>query len=160
MKDDKFAVIANSNKSCQVAIKTPWGSKTERIEMKNIEMQGTVLAGLKCSVSIDTIGKEFLDNTHDVTFRYKNCVTLPPLSLIDDIICVTNCSKDSIIINSIIQSKLQGKQLFVDTDGVVFNDIFGILEKQVKAAKVMMKITRNRKLIIENSSILGSQAHL
>ena len=87
-------------------------------------------------------------------------MTLPLLSLIDDIICVTNCSKDSIIINSIIQSKLQGKQLFVDTDGVVFNDIFGILEKQVKAAKVMMKITRNRKLIIENSSILGSQAHL
>ena len=99
VKDDKFAVIANSNKSCQVAIKTPWGSKTERIEMKNIEMQGTVLAGLKCSVSIDTIGKEFLDNTHDVTFRYKNCVT--------------NCSKDSIIMNSIIQSKLQAKQLLL-----------------------------------------------
>ena len=113
VKDDKFSIIANSNKSCQVAIKTPWGSKTERIEMRNIEMQGTVLAGLKCSVTIDTIGKEFLDNTHDVTFRYKNCVTLPPLSLIDDIICVTNCSKDSIIMNSIIQSKLQGKQLLL-----------------------------------------------
>ena len=111
--DDKFSVIANSNKNCRVAIRTPWGSKTERIDMKNIEMQGTVLAGLKCSISIDTIGKEFLDNTHEVSFRYKNCVTLPPLSLIDDIICVTNCSKDSIIMNSIIQSKLQGKQLLL-----------------------------------------------
>ena len=111
--DDKFSVIAKSNKKCQVAIKTPWGSKTERIDMKQIEMQGTVLAGLKCSVSIDTIGKEFLDNTHDFSFRYKNCVSLPPLSLIDDIICVTSCSSDSVKMNSIIQSKLHGKQLLL-----------------------------------------------
>ena len=35
VKNDKFA--ANSNKNCQVAVKTPWGSKRKRI---NIEMQG------------------------------------------------------------------------------------------------------------------------
>ena len=64
-------------------------------------------------VSIDTIGKEFLDNTHDFSFRYQNCVSLPPLSLIDDIICVTNCSSDSVRMNSIIQSKLHGKQLLL-----------------------------------------------
>ena len=84
--------------------------------MKNIEMQGTVLAGLKCSFSIDNIGKEFLDNTqntHDISFRYKNCVTLPPLSLIDDIICVSNCSSESVIMNAIVESKLHGKQLLL-----------------------------------------------
>ena len=113
VKNDKFAVIAKSNENCQVAIKTPWGSKTKRVEMKHIEMQGTVLAGLKCSISIDTIGKEFLDNTHEVSFKYKNCVSLPPLSLIDDILCVTTCSSDSVKMNSIIQSKLQGKQLLL-----------------------------------------------
>ena len=113
VKDDKFDVIANSNKNCQVAIRTPWGSTTERMNMKRIEMQGTVLAGLKCSISIDTIGKEILNNTHEVSFKYKNCVTLPPLSLIDDILCVSTCSEDSVIMNSIIQSKLQGKQLLL-----------------------------------------------
>ena len=45
VQDDKFVVVANSNKKCDVAIKTPWGSKTERITLENIEMQGTVLAG-------------------------------------------------------------------------------------------------------------------
>ena len=29
-------------------------------------MQGTVLAGLKCAISIDTIGKEALENEHDI----------------------------------------------------------------------------------------------
>ena len=42
--DDQFVTVANSNKKCQVAIKLPGGSLTERIEMNEIEMQGTVLA--------------------------------------------------------------------------------------------------------------------
>ena len=55
--DDKFVLVTNSNKQCDVAVKTAWG-KTSRTILNNIEMQGTVLAGLKCSGSIDTIGKE------------------------------------------------------------------------------------------------------
>ena len=27
VKDDKFVVVANSNKDCEVSIKTPWGKK-------------------------------------------------------------------------------------------------------------------------------------
>ena len=39
--------------------------------IENLEMQGTVLAGLKCSISIDTFGKECLENVHDVLYNYK-----------------------------------------------------------------------------------------
>ena len=60
--DDKFVLLANSNKKCQVAVKTPWGSLTDRIVLERIEMQGTVPAPLKCSVQLDTLGKECLDN--------------------------------------------------------------------------------------------------
>ena len=60
VQDDKFVVIANSNSNCDVAVKTPWGTKTQRTNLTKIEMQGTVLAGLKCSISIDSIGKESL----------------------------------------------------------------------------------------------------
>ena len=74
-------------------------------------MQGTVLAGLKCSVSIDTIGKECLDKTHDMSFKYKNCVSVPPLGFIDDILAITTCSPDSIRMNAIIQAKLKAKLL-------------------------------------------------
>ena len=55
-KDDTFVLIANSNKSCKIAVKTPWGSTTPRIEFNNIEMQGGVLTPLKCSVQMDTLG--------------------------------------------------------------------------------------------------------
>ena len=79
--------------------------------MSNIEMQGTVLAGLKCSISIDSIGKEFLENVHPVLYKYKNCTSIPPLSLIDDIITVSSCSSDSVRMNATIQAKIQGKQL-------------------------------------------------
>ena len=106
--DDKFVTITNSNKNCHVAVKTPWGTKTERTKLENLEMQGTVLAGLKCSV---TIGKEFLQNTHKYLYKYKSTTSIPPLSLIDDIISVSKCSSESISMNATIQSKIQGKGL-------------------------------------------------
>ena len=109
--DDKFVTIVNSNKNCHVAVKTPWGSKTQRTNIENLEMQGTVLSGLKCSVTIDTIGKECLQDTQQSLYKYKKTTSIPPLSLIDDIITVSNCSSESILMNATIQSKLQGKRL-------------------------------------------------
>ena len=50
VQDDKFLLMTKSNERCQVAVKTPWGSISQRVEMKEIEMQGTVPAPLKCSV--------------------------------------------------------------------------------------------------------------
>ena len=111
VQDDKFVVIAKSNQQCDVSVKTPWGSNTKRAILNNLEMQGTVLAGLKCSVSIDSIGKESLENTHDILYKYKDCTSIPPLSLIDDIIAVGNCSSNSVKVNATIQGKIQSKQL-------------------------------------------------
>ena len=79
--------------------------------MSNIEMQGTVLAPLKCSVSIDQIGNDALINNHKNLYSYKKCVTIPPMSMIDDILTVTKCSNDSIKINALIEAKTAGKQL-------------------------------------------------
>ena len=41
----------------------------------------------------------------------------------------------------------------VDLEGVVYSDIFGALEKQIKAAKIFKKVIRNRTTILENSSM-------
>ena len=76
--NDQFVTLANSNKKCKVAIKLPGGSQTKRIEIEEIEMQGTVPAPLKCSVQIDTLGKECLKNNEGL-FKYK--VSLPSLLL-------------------------------------------------------------------------------
>ena len=85
VQNDKFVVIGNSNKTCEVAIKLPWGSNSKSITFHEIEMQGTVLAPLKCSISIDKIGKFALEHMHGDLFKYKRCVAIPPLAMIDDI---------------------------------------------------------------------------
>ena len=62
VNDDTFVLIANSNKSCLISVKTPWGSFTPRVELENIEMQGGVLTPLKCSVQMDTLGAECVNS--------------------------------------------------------------------------------------------------
>ena len=74
-------------------------------------MQGTVLAGLKCAISIDNIGKEALENEHDILYDYKNSVKIPPLSFIDDILTVSKCGCKSVKINAVIQAKVENMQL-------------------------------------------------
>ena len=108
--DDQFVTIAKSNKKCQVAIKVPGGSLTKRIDMNEIEMQGTVLAPLKCSVQTDTLSKECVKNGEGV-YKYKGCTSVPPLSYIDDVLGITKCSSSSVKLNALIQSKMNHKKL-------------------------------------------------
>ena len=78
VKDDKIILISNSNKNCDVAVKTPWGSITDRITLENLEMQGTVLSNIKCSVQVDSLGKDCLIENKGV-YKYKGCISIPPL---------------------------------------------------------------------------------
>jgi hypothetical protein len=110
VQDDKFLLITKSNEKCKVAVKTPWGSVSKRVEMKQIEMQGTVLAPLKCSVQLDTLGKECLMNGEGL-YKYKECLNIPPLLMIDDAIAISECGVDSVKVNAIIQSKVDMKNL-------------------------------------------------
>ena len=66
---------------------------TDRVELSEIEMQGTVPAPLKCSIQIDTLGKECLQSGEGL-YKYKECVNIPPLAMIDDILAVSECSED------------------------------------------------------------------
>ena len=56
VQDDKFALISKMNEECNVKVKTPIGD-TELFKLKEIEMQGTVIAPIKCSVTTDSIGR-------------------------------------------------------------------------------------------------------
>ena len=38
MQDDKFVLMAKSNEKCKVAVRTPWGSLTKRVELNEIEI--------------------------------------------------------------------------------------------------------------------------
>ena len=110
VQDDTFILVTNSNKDCQVAVKTPWGSLTERVTLKELEMQGTVLSNIKCSVQIDSLGKDCITENKGL-YKYKDCINIPPLSMVDDVVTVSNCGTDSIKVNAIVQAKIETKQL-------------------------------------------------
>jgi 6-pyruvoyl-tetrahydropterin synthase len=113
VKDDTFILVSNSNKSCKIAVKTPWGSVTPRVELENIEMQGGVLTPLKCSVQMDTLGGKCLNSieTSKILYKYKDFVNIPPLEFIDHVLTITKCSINSLKMNAIVQSKIECKRL-------------------------------------------------
>ena len=109
LRDDKFAIISELNSKCNIAIRTPVGL-TERFEMTNIEMQGTVMGPLKCSVQLDTLGRECYERQEGL-YLYNGCVSVPPLQMIDDLASFSTCSPQTIITNAIINGKIEAKKL-------------------------------------------------
>ena len=101
LQNDKFAVIAKLNENCNIAVKTPVGI-TDRFLVNKIEMQGTKFSNIKCSIQIDTLGKECYTSGEGL-FLYKNAVYVPPLGMIDDIVSFAMSGVDAIKTNAIIQ---------------------------------------------------------
>ena len=109
LKDEKFALLSLLNEKCNVKVKTPVGD-TENFQLTRVEMQGTVTAPLKCAVQIDTLGRYCY--TYDTgLYLYRNACYVPPLSMIDDIAAISECQDNSIILNSIINTKIETKKL-------------------------------------------------
>ena len=73
-------------------------------------MQGTVLSNIKCSVQIDSIGKDCITENKGI-YKYKDCVSIPPLSMVNDVFTVSSCGTNSVISNAIVQAKVECKQL-------------------------------------------------
>ena len=107
--DDKFSLIGKLNENCNIAIKTPVGI-TDRFKLSEIEMQGTMFSNIKCSVQIDTLGKECYSSGEGL-FLYKDGVYIPPLGMIDDIASFSLSGVDSVKTNAIINAKIESKKL-------------------------------------------------
>ena len=107
--DDKLAVVYEANRNNKVAISTPDGL-TDRTLIPNIVMQGDVFGPIQCSVQVDTFGKECLDE-NKYLYPYKGLVGVPPLAMVDDILCVSECGLNSVILNSFIRAKTNIKKL-------------------------------------------------
>ena len=114
MKNDQLSLLYDLNKTSKVAIKTPCGI-TKRTEMNEIVTQGGVWGPLECSVQIDSLGKESL-NEPDELYKYKGQVSIPPLAMIDDIAAISKCGIQSLIMNSKINAKIESKRLQLGID--------------------------------------------
>ena len=92
-----------------MAIITPQGL-TERVNIQKIVMQGENLAPLECSVQVDSFGKECLKEKKHL-FMYRGLVEVPPLSMVDDLLCISSCGVKSVMMNSFIKAKSNIKKL-------------------------------------------------
>ena len=109
LQNDNLNVIYKLNENNKVAVITPHGL-TERVNISKIVMQGENLAPLECSVQLDTFGKECLKEKKYI-FYYRGVVEVPPLSMVDDLLCISSCGIDSVLMNSFIKAKTNIKKL-------------------------------------------------
>ena len=97
------------NKNAQVAVKTN-GQLSNRTDIKEIIMQGSVWGSICCVVLMDKLGK-FAYNNPETLFYYKNLVGTPPLQMVDDIMAIQKCSSKSLYTNSMINTFMDVEKL-------------------------------------------------
>ena len=109
VNNDKLCLLYHSNKNARIAVKTPSGV-SERFTINNTVMQGTVWAGLKCTTTMDKLGKQAYEDPN-LLYRYKNLVDIPPLQMVDDIIAASQCGNQTNLVNSAITTFAKLKKL-------------------------------------------------
>ena len=83
---------------------------TDRVDIPLVVMQGGTWGPIKCSNSIDKIGKKCHDNGKH-SYLYKNRVRILPLGMVDDIIAISNCGYKAVELNSYITAQCEMKKL-------------------------------------------------
>ena len=109
IKDDKLALLYNINNHVNVAVKTPVG-KSERGDIYNVITQGDVFGPILCSNQVDTFGRECLEE-NKYTYTYKGEVEIPPLGMVDDLICISECGHKTSMMTAYINFKTNSKKL-------------------------------------------------
>ena len=63
-----------------------------------------------CSKQVDLFGKEYLEE-EKYTYLYRGQLEIPPLSMVDDVVCISECVFKSAMVNAYIQCKTNSKKL-------------------------------------------------
>ena len=114
LNDDKFALLYNANSSVEIAIKTPVG-KTNRENIKDTIIQGDVIAPILCSKQVDIFGKECMEKSI-YTYFYRGVVEIPPLSMVDDVLTISECGYKTSMIHGYMKMKTDAKKLQFGAD--------------------------------------------
>ena len=108
-RDDKLALIYETNVENLVAVNTPAG-QTDRVNIPTIVQQGSGWGPMECSVSMDKLGKMCKERgVHQ--YRYKGLTRLLPLACIDDLLGFAPCGNKSIALNTFINTHIEMKKL-------------------------------------------------
>ena len=107
--DDQLALIYEANRKVKVAVKTPNGL-SDRKTLNEIILQGDVFGPIECSVSVDTFGKECLEEGKHL-YLYKGEVEIPILTMVDDALSISECGYKTNMMNAFINAKTNMKKL-------------------------------------------------
>ena len=108
-QDDKMALLYEGNQHNMVAINTAVG-QTERVDIERIVMQGGTWGPIKCSNTIDKIGK-ICQDTGKHSYIYKNRARILPLGMVDDVLAVSTCGHQSVTLNTFLTTQCEMKKL-------------------------------------------------
>jgi hypothetical protein len=108
-RDDKLALVYKVNTENYVAVNTSVG-QTNRVNMKNIVMQGGKWGPLQCSNSMDTIGKKCVQVRENL-YTYKGLFKVMPLAMVDDLLARGKCGLNSTNLNITINNEIEFKKL-------------------------------------------------
>ena len=117
-RDNKLSLVYKMNTDNFVAVNTA-GGQTERVNIRNIVMQGGKWGPLKCSNSMDKIGRKSVEKGKNL-YTYKGKVKIMPLAMVDDLLAVAKCGNESIDVNISINAEIECKKLRFhtpDTEG-------------------------------------------
>lgn len=99
VNNDKLPLLFQENAKARVAVKN--GDKlSKRIDIHNVVMQHSVWGSLMCTTSMSKL-VDLAYEKPDLCLKYKDIVVIPPLGMIDDILCLQRCSKLEAINDSI-----------------------------------------------------------
>ena len=98
-----------ANQIASIAIKSPHGL-TERINIHNMIMQGTIWAGILCTGTMDKLGKLVYENPN-IAYKFRGKVVVPPLEMVDDVLTVSTCGATSEAMNDLVNSFMSKKKL-------------------------------------------------
>ena len=109
LDNDKLNLLYLENQNAKISVKTQ-DKKSERIDVKNIIMQGTVWGSMLCTASMDKLGQLVYGNK-DLIYKYKGVVETPTLGMVDDVLSVQKCSNDAVKMNATVNAFIEGKKL-------------------------------------------------
>ena len=111
LQNDMLNILYIENKNIQIAVKVN-DKLSERINVKNVELQGSVWAPLKCTSTMDTLNKIVMgDKTLQYNYKGDNSIPIGVRGMVDDTLGVANCGNDSIKLNAVINSFIETQRL-------------------------------------------------
>ena len=109
LQNNKLKLLFKMNINAQVAVKTSQGM-TDRVNIGNMIMQGTVWGSLLCTSTMDKLPKEVY-KTKNGLYQYKGKVDVPPIEMVDDILTIQKCGPAAEEMNHKVNAFIEQKKL-------------------------------------------------